>query len=104
MIEFLRYEARLVWRLLTDNRIPLWHKLVPLGALLYILSPIDIIPDFLIGLGQLDDLGILIGSWQVFKSLVPDYILHEHQDILDGKVVDVTDYEVIDDSDDSDLS
>jgi uncharacterized membrane protein YkvA (DUF1232 family) len=29
------------------------------GAILYIISPIDLIPDYIIGLGQIDDLAIL---------------------------------------------
>jgi uncharacterized membrane protein YkvA (DUF1232 family) len=28
-------------------------------TILYILSPVDLIPDFLVGPGQLDDLGVL---------------------------------------------
>ena len=29
------------------------------GAILYIISPIDLIPDYIIGLGQIDDIAIL---------------------------------------------
>ncbi|MBI3538046.1 MAG: DUF1232 domain-containing protein [Chloroflexi bacterium] len=42
---------RLVWRLLTDARVPALPKLIPLAAAIYIISPIDLLPDFILGLG-----------------------------------------------------
>ena len=97
MFRYIIYEAQLIWRLMLDSRIPVWKKLIPLAALIYVFSPLDFIPDFLIGLGQLDDLGILIGGLQLFKSMVPEYILREHLEILEGQVIDVQDYHVLDD-------
>src|SRR3990172_7194352 len=96
MFDKLIMEARLIWRLLLDGRVSLWTKLIPAAALLYVLSPVDLIPDLIVGLGQLDDLGILLGSLRVFKSLVPDYIIREHQEIIAGQVIEVRDYKVID--------
>jgi uncharacterized membrane protein YkvA (DUF1232 family) len=96
MVKGLLNEAQLIWRLLRDRRVPVWQKAIPLVAMLYVVSPVDLIPDVIIGLGQLDDLGILLGSLRLFKSLVPDYIVAEHQEIIQGQVIEVTDYEVID--------
>lgn len=96
MLERMLDEAQLIWRLLWDKRVPLWTKLIPAAAVLYVISPLDLIPDILIGLGQLDDLGILLGSLRVFKSLVPDYIIEEHAQVVAGAVVEVRDYKVID--------
>lgn len=70
------------WRLLRDPRVPLWSKTIPLLGIAYILSPIDIIPDFLIGLGQLDDLGIIFGSLRLFEAVVPGYIAEEHREAI----------------------
>jgi len=89
-------ELRLVWRLILDPRVPLWVKGIPLAALIYVLSPLDLIPDWLIGLGQLDDLGILIGSLRLFRSMVPEAIVHEHLEIIEGDVIEVSDYQVLD--------
>jgi uncharacterized membrane protein YkvA (DUF1232 family) len=70
--------ARLVWRLLQDPRVPGWIKLVPLVTLIYLISPIDLVPDILVGPGQLDDLGIvLLGIW-LFLRLVPRDVLRQY--------------------------
>lgn len=96
LIETVINELKLIWRLILDRRVALWVKGIPLAALLYILSPLDLIPDMIIGLGQLDDLGILLGSLRLFKSMVPEAIIHEHREIIEGNIVDVTDYQVLD--------
>jgi uncharacterized membrane protein YkvA (DUF1232 family) len=96
MIEKVLNEAQLIWRLLWDRRVPTWTKLIPALAVLYILSPIDLIPDILVGLGQLDDLGILLGSLRLFKSQIPDYIIQEHLEVIAGSVIEVRDYKVSD--------
>ena len=72
-------EAWLTWRLLMDKRVPMWMKAVALLPLVYVLSPIDIIPDFILGLGQLDDIGIVLVGMRFFQSLVPDDIVAEHR-------------------------
>ncbi|KFE71145.1 YkvA family protein [Hyalangium minutum] len=46
-------------RYLSDGRVPLWKKLAGLLAVVYFLSPVDAIPDFIPILGWLDDLGVL---------------------------------------------
>jgi uncharacterized membrane protein YkvA (DUF1232 family) len=72
---------RLGWRLLRDPRIPAWPKLlVPLAAL-YIISPIDFIPDFLLVIGQVDDISVIGLTLAVIAMLVrwsPPEIVAEH--------------------------
>jgi uncharacterized membrane protein YkvA (DUF1232 family) len=41
-------------------------------------SPIDLVPDIFLGLGQLDDLGILMAALTTFNSLAPGYVVEEH--------------------------
>src|SRR5688572_7141849 len=53
-------QVKLGWRLLRDPRVPWIKNALPAFAALYLISPIDPIPDFLLGLGQLDDFGILV--------------------------------------------
>jgi len=73
---------RLGWRLLRDPRVPAMPKwLIPAGALIYLVSPIDLIPDFILGLGQLDDLSIVAVAVALITLLVrwsPQEIVDEH--------------------------
>jgi uncharacterized membrane protein YkvA (DUF1232 family) len=62
---------RIAWRLLWDGRVPLSTKIIPLLVVLYILSPIDIVPDFIPGLGQLDDLALFLIGVQAFIAMSP---------------------------------
>jgi uncharacterized membrane protein YkvA (DUF1232 family) len=89
--------ARLVWRLLQDPRVPGWIKLVPLFTLIYLISPIDLVPDVLVGPGQLDDLSILLLGLWVFLRLVPQDVLRQNApdaNPADNGAVDVT-YRVV---------
>lgn len=73
------FSIRLTWRLLQDSRVPIWTKAIPVLTVLYILSPIDVIPDFLLILGQLDDIVILTAGFQLFERLAPFEIVEEHR-------------------------
>jgi uncharacterized membrane protein YkvA (DUF1232 family) len=52
----LRGDARHLWRALRHPAAPTWLKLGTVLIVLYVLSPFDVIPDFLPGVGFLDDL------------------------------------------------
>ena len=72
-------EFILTWRLLRDPRVSMWAKIIPIAALLYVLSPLDFIPDFIIGIGQLDDLGVVFAGLRLFQAVIPGYITDEHR-------------------------
>jgi uncharacterized membrane protein YkvA (DUF1232 family) len=70
-----RGRVRLVCRLMTDRRVPCLPRLiVPLLAL-YLLSPIDLIPDFIPVIGQLDDLLVVLAAAWAFTKLAPPGIV-----------------------------
>jgi uncharacterized membrane protein YkvA (DUF1232 family) len=48
--------AKLLARIVRDRRVPVRAKAFAAAVLIYVISPIDIIPDFVIGFGKLDDL------------------------------------------------
>ncbi|MDQ7849321.1 MAG: YkvA family protein [Armatimonadota bacterium] len=59
--------SRLAWALVRERRIRRRHRLLLLGGIGYLLSPVDLIPGFVPVLGQLDDLGIAL--WALRRAL-----------------------------------
>ena len=71
---------RLVMRLMLDRRVPLGLKLVLPAALLYIASPIDLIPDMITPVGRIDDILALLVAVGIFLGLAPPHVVSEHLD------------------------
>lgn len=79
-------QARLAWRLFWDRRVPWPTKLIPPAVLIYLLSPIDILPDFGLGLGQLDDIAVLLLGIKLFIELAPPEVVREHLRALGANI------------------
>jgi len=77
-----RDQLRLAWRLLRDERVSAIKFALPVLIGLYVLSPIDSIPDFFLGLGQIDDLGVVIAGVlilaRVIPRLAPGHVVDDH--------------------------
>jgi uncharacterized membrane protein YkvA (DUF1232 family) len=72
--------AQLAWHLLIDRRVGLLLKLIIPGLLLgYMIFPVDLLPDFIPVLGQLDDLAILALGIKLFIELSPKDIVREYR-------------------------
>ena len=90
----IRGAARLVFALMRDRRVPLAAKLILPAAVVYVVLPIDILPDIIPVLGQIDDLVMLVVALVVFLMSVPRRVLMEHlgvgsgDEAPDGKVID----------------
>ena len=71
-------KARLTWRLIRDTRVPKWARGLAFLPALYLMSPIDLLPDFIPFLGRLDD-ALVFGlvSDQLLR-FVPATVLEEH--------------------------
>jgi len=79
-------QIRLGWRLWRDSRVPGWVKLIPIAGLLYFLSPIDLIPDLMLpGLGEVDDLVVLLLALKMFLDFSPQAVVREHVEQLLGR-------------------
>jgi uncharacterized membrane protein YkvA (DUF1232 family) len=75
-------QARLAIRLMREPRVPALLKAVPVLAALYVISPIDLVPDIIPGLGQLDDLGIIVAALELFVRLCPGAAQSFHKDAI----------------------
>ena len=53
---------KLLWGLISDPRVAILDKLLVAGAIAYILTPLDLIPDFVPFLGEVDDVYLLVLS------------------------------------------
>jgi uncharacterized membrane protein YkvA (DUF1232 family) len=73
---------RLTVRLLREPGVPLSIKALPVLAALYALSPLDFVPDVLLGLGQLDDLGVALVALEAFVRLCPAEAVSFHRAAL----------------------
>ncbi|MBW3562642.1 MAG: DUF1232 domain-containing protein [Actinobacteria bacterium] len=63
LIRFLPDVGRLLYDVSRDDRVPFPAKVKSGAAAAYVFSPVDVIPDFIPGLGQMDDIAIVV--WAV---------------------------------------
>ena len=67
-------EVKALYRYLKDKSIPWYRKSIVVGALIYFITPIDAIPDFVPFFGYLDDLGVIMAAIAYLgKELLPYY-------------------------------
>jgi uncharacterized membrane protein YkvA (DUF1232 family) len=62
-------DVRTAWRLFHDRRVPAVAKAIPLLSLIYVLLPFDLAPDWFLGLGQLDDLVVVVLGIKLFVAV-----------------------------------
>ena len=70
----------LLKRLMTDPRVPRRSKWIVGGVLVYLVSPIDVVPDFVPGLGQLDDVVVVLLALHGLLNRVDEEVVLEHWD------------------------
>jgi len=74
--------GRLAIRLVRDSRVPLGAKVILGATILYLVSPLDIVPDWIPVLGQADDLVVLMAGLNLFLKACPSWIVSEHEEAL----------------------
>ncbi len=67
-------EVKALYRYLKDKSVPWYRKSIVVGALIYFITPIDAVPDFIPFFGYLDDLGVIMATIAYMgKELSPYY-------------------------------
>jgi uncharacterized membrane protein YkvA (DUF1232 family) len=75
---------KLYWRLLRDRRVNLVPKLILVGAVVYLISPLDFLQDVMfIGVGWIADLILLAVAASAFIRLCPPRVVQEHVELID---------------------
>ena len=80
---------RLIWKLLTDSRVPFWIRIALPLALIYVISPIDILPDFIPVMGRVDDIIAIVAGIMILLKLAPKKEVNQYKKddktIIDGE-------------------
>ena len=67
------YYILLLYQLLITNLVPFADKAIIVAALGYFITPLDVIPDIIIGTGFIDDASVLLIALRyVFKNITPE--------------------------------
>ena len=69
---------RVSWLLFWDKRVFPLLKILPLAAVVYVLSPIDFLRDYKLGIGQIDDVIVTGVLLTLFVAASPRRIVHQH--------------------------
>ena len=73
----LKIDVPAVYIAMKRKETPLLAKIIAAAAVVYALSPIDLIPDFIPVLGLLDDLVIVPGLIAIVLKLIPEEVFAE---------------------------
>lgn len=84
LLRTLVLRLRLATRLLREPAVPWLVKSVALLPLVYVAVPIDLLPDVVPLLGQLDDLGVVIAMVEAFLALCPGPAVDFHRQALEA--------------------
>jgi uncharacterized membrane protein YkvA (DUF1232 family) len=71
---------KLLFRLFKDSRVPLAEKALLIGAIAYVISPLDLIPDIVPFVGQVDDLYLIALVVLRMLTRTSDDVLRAHWD------------------------
>ena len=80
-----------LWEQAKNPEVPLHLKITIIGALLYLVLPVDVVPDTIPGIGLIDDLGVILA---VVKE-VSKYALPKIEKKIENKFYEVS-YQKID--------
>jgi uncharacterized membrane protein YkvA (DUF1232 family) len=80
LLRGLAADLRVALRLLREPRVSGLVKALPLLGLLYILSPVDVVPDVFPFAGQLDDVTVAFLALKAFLKLCPRTVAAHHRD------------------------
>jgi uncharacterized membrane protein YkvA (DUF1232 family) len=85
-----RNELVLCWRAFSDPRTPLWLKAAMLGVVAYVVSPFDLVPEFIPLLGIVDDLVLVPLAIEWIARRLPNHQQTRADGARKGPTIDGT--------------
>ena len=82
--ETIKSDAVLLFKALIDKHTPLFPRLLIILLIVYVISPVDILPDWILFLGIVDDLIVISLLTKKKKKLLPKKL----KDEFSGKVIE----------------
>ena len=82
LLRVLWRNGRLAWRLFRDPRTPLRAKLILVATVLFVVSPINWLPNMIPFVGEIEDVALLSLGIELFFKAVPDWLRAEHESRL----------------------
>lgn len=84
MFRLLRLRAlgsrlRLDWRLFRHPDVPRATKALLVAIAAYAVLPFDVVPDWVLGLGQLDDVSVVLAGLWLFERFCPRTVVDEER-------------------------
>lgn len=110
MLSGMMDQIRLAWYLLADDKVSKLTKAIIPASLLYVISPIDLIPAAIFPvIGTLDDLGVIMLGMAMFIKMCPPELVQYYKEQLrlahggepSSEIEPPLDDEIEDDDDDS---
>src|SRR5277367_6145070 len=80
----LQQEIKIYQFAIEDPRVPKAPKILLGIALAYLLSPVDLIPDFIPGIGHLDDLIIVPALVILALRMIPSEVIQDCRNLANG--------------------
>lgn len=80
MIMLIPNFLKLLYRLFKDSRVPTTEKALLIGTIIYVISPLDLIPDVIPFIGEIDDLYLVALVLLRLLSRTDDEVLRAHWD------------------------
>lgn len=75
--------GKLMLALMADKRVNFFLKILPVAALIYLVSPIDLMPGMVLPvIGALDDAAVIWIGTSLFINLCPEHVIEEHMQAL----------------------
>lgn len=76
------HEALCLWIVMQEDKAPAWARAVALGALGYLISPLDGVPDVIPMVGLADDAAVIAAAMITLRAYVTEEIKRRAKEML----------------------